>query len=548
MNTKRIYPILIVIGILLAFTPQIGSASFSRWTEPENLSDWHPAFSEPWLVQGKEGTKAIFWIHYDINPNMDSVQARVRHPSSGWGEVESVFGPVEEYPVYPKFAAAPDGTFWVLWAMEDKNQTGDNIRVVAASWTANEPWQTESLSDYETAVRDIDLTVGPDGHIAATWVACASTAGEHEGPCDVRLRRRNPGMTHWESSDSVDAAVTGIIDGRSLVGPQGLVVTIWGEYSQKANGEWMVMSTSFDPGTKTWDFPPKDISDGGFLPGVNHFLSEPTMGADGTVIAGWYKRESLTSNKSKLLCVTRQGASGKWNLPKSLSYYQFPSLENTLHFALGQNGTAVPAWVARRGSISEYILYVNQRDPGSTWLSDPIKVSNWIDRINLAPPQVWPDGSSLLIWTAVDNRRPPSESDTVFWSARSPKGAWGDLGGGQLGGWLSEIFSISLAAGENGSVTTVWGIKDTSQPAGQYAGALAASWTPGKGDIPVFTLTSGYHSIYLDEDGVAVSPDGSSRAAAWVARKYINNPNPTAVEGVFYTHWFNAAYLPMVVK
>jgi hypothetical protein len=141
-----------------------------------------------------------------------------------------------------------------------------------------------------------------------------------------------------------------------------------------------------------------------------------------------------------------------------------------------------------------------------------------------------------------------SESQSVFWSARSPKGDWGDLGKDQLGGWFREVFSISLAAAQDGSVTAVWSVSDSDQPPDQYAGVLAASWKPGQEDFPVSTLTSGYHSIYLNDDGLVINPDGGSRAAAWVARKYINNPNPTAVNGIFYTHWFTGAYLPVVVK
>ncbi len=549
MKIKGNYPALIILGLLLVFTTTLGGASTINWSEPLNLSDWHPAFSEPWLLQGAEGTQALLWIHYDINPNMDSVQARVRQPSGEWIPTESVFGAVEEYYGDPEFAAAPDGTFWALWALVDKTHPGDDILVVAASWTGNGPWQSEAISDYETTVRDIDLSIGPDGHIAATWVACATTTSDDEGPCDVRVRRRNPGVSSWEARDeSLDAAVTGIIDARSLVGHEGLIVTTWGEYSQTTQYEWHIMSSAFDPGLKTWDFPPVDISGGGFFPGQDPFLAEPVMGSDNTVIIGWYIWQASQPTKSRLFSVTRQGGTAKWSLPVPLSDYQIPSVSNSLRFALGQDGTALAVWVEKRGSVSEYALYANQRDPGSTWLKNPVKVTNWINRIVLAEPQVWPDGSSLLLWKAVDNRRPVNESQSVFWSARPPKGNWGGLGSGQLGGWFKEVFSFSLAASDKGNVTAVWGIEDTSQPPGQYAGALAASWIPGNGDIPISTLTSGYHSIYFNNDGVVMSPDGGSKAAAWVARKDINNPNPTAVDAVFYAGAVNQIVLPLVVQ
>lgn len=553
MKIKPIYPILIIMSFLLALTSYLAKASFDNWSDPENLSEWLTNLSNPWLLGSKDGTHVVFWIDYDFATNQDALQARVRYPVGEWSAIESVFGTVEEYPVDPEFAAAPDGTFWALWAMADKNQPGDNMQLVAASWKENGPWQTEPISDYETTVRNIDLSIGPEGHIAATWVACATTSSDDQGPCDVRVRRRNPGAATWElNNDSLDTAIYGIVDARSRVSPEGLIVTTWGEYSQKANDEWLVMSASYDPGLKTWDFPPEEISDGGFMPGMNPFMTKPVMGTDGTVIVGWYMLNPSQPNKSKLYTATRQVSPGKWDLPISLSDYHFPSYGNSLRLALGQDGTAVAAWVEKRGTtLSEYALYANQRDPGDSWLSNPVKITNWIDRIVLAAPQVWPDGSALLLWKAVDYRRPVDESQSVFWSARSPKGDWGDLGDGQLGNWYQEIFSVSAAAADNGGITAVWGIEDTSRPPGEYAGALAASWIPGNGDIPVSTITSGYHSIYLNEQSVLVSPDGATSSAAWGARKYINSPNLTAVDAVFYAVGIGGThrdYLPLVVK
>jgi len=549
MKTKPTFLILIAIGMLLVLPPNMGTASTSAWTEPEILSDWRNGLSTPWLVMGKDGTQAIFWIHYDYANTREALWGRVRPPGGEWSPGKDIFGWRDFSEIFPQFGITPDGKVWAVTVMPDKNQPGDNMQVKAAGWLDIGKWEIDILSAFESEVRDVDLCTGPEGHLAITWVACAASASDDQGPCDVRLRRRKPEAILWEPRDnSIDAAVTGVIDARSLVGAEGLVVTTWGEYSQTSPNEWHVMSSVFDPASKTWEFPPVDISDGGFLPGHDPFLAEPIMGFDGTVIAGWYTRHASQPTKSKLLAVTRQGSTGKWSLPVPLSDYHFPSGSSSLRFSIGQDGSAVAAWVERRGSISEQALYANQRDPGSVWLSIPIKVTNWTDRIVLAEPRVWSDGSGLLLWKAVDDRRPVSESQSVFWSARPPKGDWGDLGSGQLGGWFREVFSVSLAAAQDGSATAVWSISDTTQPPDQYAGVLAASWKPGQGTIPVSSLTSGYHSIYLSEDGVAINPDAGTRAAAWVAEKYINDPNPTEVDGVFYTQTFNGAYLPVVVK
>jgi hypothetical protein len=551
MNTKPIHLILIVMGMLLLFPSNLGNASISAWTEPENLSGWQDGLSPPWLLVGEDGTQAIFWIHYDITNTREAVWGRVRRPGGEWSTAKDIFGWRDFNEVFPQFGITLDGKVWAVTVMPDKSHPGDNLQVKAAGWLDIKKWEIDILSDYESEVRDLDLSTGPEGHLAITWVACATSTSEDQGPCDVRVQRRKPNASLWEPrDDSIDTAVTGVLDARSLVGHEGMVVTTWAEYSQTSEYEWHVMSSTFDPGPKTWEFPPEDISDGGFMLGMDPFLAEPVMGSDGTVVAGWYARHPSQPNKSKLLAVTRQGNPDIWSLPVPLADYHIPSGDNPLRLTVGEDGTAVAAWVQRHDTVSKYALYANQRDPGSTWLSNPIRVTNWNDRIELAAPQVWPDGSSILLWKVVDNGRPVSESQTIFWSARSPKGIWGDLGSSQLDGWYKEVFSVDLAVAKDGSVTAVWGIEDTSQPPGEYAGAMAANWKPGLGDVPVTTLTTGYHSVYLSEDGVVIKPDGSP-AAAWDATKYFNNPNPTAMDAAFYVIGTAGAYqdyLPLVVK
>jgi hypothetical protein len=308
------------------------------------------------------------------------------------------------------------------------------------------------------------------------------------------------------------------------------------------------MAITFDPITKTWEPPPKDISAGEVRSNVWPFVSEPVMGADGTVITAWYQQDPVDFNKADLYSTTRQASTGTWNPPVPLSNVHSASLLLPPKLAVGQNGTAVAAWEQKKSiSIFEYAYYANVRDPGGTWSSTPVQVSGWSDGIDLAPPQVWPDGSSMLVWEVMDLSRDSNENESLFWSARPPHGAWGDMGMGQLGSWLKNIDGVSLAAADDGSITVVWGINDFSRPINQRGEALVANWIPGPGTISIETLTSGYKSVEVNRAGLAVSGDGQTKAAAWLTRKdvaHMTDPD----RAVFYSQvkTARAIYLPLV--
>lgn len=527
-------------------------ASTANWSTPENLSDWHLYVDEPWLLRGDDGTQVVFWMRNDTLLKQESLWGRVRPPGSDWSAVQNIFGWIDYSNFHPELGVTPDGTVWVLWAMPDHSQIGDNMQVKAASWSGNGPWQLEVLSNYETDIRNIDLYIGPDSHIAATWVACASSLSDDQGPCDVRLRRRNPGASAWEVRDeSVDATITGILYGRSLVGPGGMIVTTWAEYSQTTADRWHVMANAFDPIAKTWDSSPEDIAGGEFRTHVWPFLVEPVMGADGTVIVAWYQQDPIDFTKAALHTTTRQASTGNWNLPALLSNVQDAGVIDPPKLAVGQNGTAVAVWEQSKSiSVFEYAVFANVRDPGGTWSSSPVQVSSWSDSINLAPPQVWPDGSSMLLWEVYDGSRASTEDESIFWSARSPNGTWGDMGLGQLGSWFDRVNGFSLAAAGDGSISVGWGVSDYSHPVNQRGKALVANWIPGAGTISIATLTSGYSSVEVDRKyGVVVSGDGQTKAAAWRTSREVEHPTTDPGEGVFYSqvppHTLSI-YLPLV--
>ena len=524
-----------VLTVLLVFTPAL-AASTASWSTPVNLSDWQVRLNEPWVHRGADGTQAIFWMQPHTTLPQDSLWARVRTSGGEGSTAQDIFGWQEYQNFFPQFGVAPDGTVWVLWTIPDLNQTGDNLQVKIASWSGSGPWQIETLSEYETTIRNIDLSLGPDGHLAATWVACASLSPYINGPCALNIRRRFPGASVWELTERLDALTgMGILYGRSLVGPGGMVVTTWGEASQTITDRWHVMTRAYDPALSTWESSPIDVS-GVIRTNMWPFLAQPVMGSDGTVIAAWYKQDPADYNKADLYSATRQASTGTWNSPVPISNIHDAGLLSVPKLAVGQNGTAVIAWEQKKsGTLTlEYAVFANVCDPGDTWGTiPPTQVSDYFNSIDLAAPQVWPDGSMMLLWEAQDDSRDSKEDETILWNSRSPSGTWGDIGQGQLGGWYDSIDGTSVTSAIDGSISVLWGIRDGYQPVDQRAKVQTASWAPGAVTITVDTLQSGYSSVDLSDDSIVGSDDGQTRAAAWLTQKSATSPSDPQY-AVFY--------------
>jgi hypothetical protein len=517
MNTHKVAKVILLLVILLLFTPVL-AASTASWSAPVNLTEWQPPTNEPWMLLAPDGTQAVFWMERDITNNQESLWARLRSPGAEWSPAQNIFGWVD-YTVWPELEVDPDSTFWAVWIMQDKGQVGDNWQVKAASWSTGGPWQVEVISDYETEIGNIDLYIGPEGHLAATWVACATLAPKDQGPCDVRLRRRFPGANVWEPIDySVDHAIKGVLYGRSMVGPGGFTVVTWAESSQIVTNEWHVMSRFYDPITNSWEPTPVDVS-GGFKSNLWPFLAQPVMGFDGTVIAAWYMQDPADFNKADLYSATRSFSTGIWNVPVWISNVQDAGMLSLPKLAVGENGTAVAVWDQKKASaVYEYAVFANVRDPGKIW-GGPIKVSDYMDNLFLAGPKVWPDGSIVLLWEVGNNTLPSTADETLFWSVRSPAGAWGDAGSGQLGEWYDRISGKSLGIAHDGSISVVWGVVDSSQLINQRGGVLAASWHPGDASITSVTLISGFDAVEVSERALVVGPAGMPKSAAWAVQK-----------------------------
>jgi len=538
MNTSLGSKILVIFAVLIIFT-SVFASSTADWSSPENLSDWQLRVTRSWLVLGADGTQAAFWRKIDSVLARESIWARVRLPGDDWGTAQNIFGWIDALNFVPEFEIAPDGTIWALWAMQDpgKPPDVDNMLVKAASCNKCESWDIETLSDHESYINNIDLSLGSEGHLAATWVACASPSWENEGPCDVRVRRRDPGASAWEVRDeSVDLTVEGIVDGRSLVGPGGMIVSIWGETSPTITGKLHVKANAYDPTSKNWQLLPTDISQGAIWPEPWGFFAPSIMGSDGTVIVSWYQLDPADQDDAGLYCTTRQSSTGTWSLSTPVSnILDSDRLVTPFQLSVDQDGTAVVAWVQNDG-LGKVAAFANVRDPGDTWDTTPVvQVSDWSGHIDLATPQVQADGSIVLLWGALYTNRDPIMDESMNWSARSSKGTWGDLGQGQVGGWYAGIRGIDLAAADDGTISALWGVQDYTHPETQRGKILAATWIPGQGPISVDTLSSDVLSVEVGQESLVVSGDGQTRAAAWLRDKVVENSTTDPDEAVFYS-------------
>jgi hypothetical protein len=179
VSTKGMWRLTGLLLLLATSAPAL-SVTDDEWSPPFNLSDWQPDVPDFRLRLGNDGTAAAFW-HVENASNQWSLWARVRPPGDPWQLAANVSGTQEPFPNYLPFywdtGVGPDGTAWLVWAGIDSAQSGDNWFVRAARLPPGGSWQSEPLTDgyYETSVRWVDLQVGPDGDLAAAWVACASS-------------------------------------------------------------------------------------------------------------------------------------------------------------------------------------------------------------------------------------------------------------------------------------------------------------------------------------------------------------------------------------
>jgi hypothetical protein len=555
MKIRRLWNVVMAVA-LLALSPAALAAGGGGWSPPANLSGWQPPMEMHRLALGADGTQAVFWVVYGLPFTYGELWARVRPPGGEWSPAANVSGPVGPLMLwmgqYWNVGVAPDGTVQALWTVRDTSQPPDSdVRVMAATrppggtWTAPEPF-----SGWVTMVRSAGLHVGPDGDMAAVWVACATDSSTlADGPCDVQVRRRPPGAPAWTPAAVIDFSPAGIGRAHARVGPGGLIVAVWVEAAAMMPSSWAVMARAYLPATGMWELSPAELS--GWIeprePNAD-WLAWPVMGPDGTVVVAWIAKTGAGSAQDAQYSNTRVAATGTWSAPPAkISADRDAGELGPPRLAIGQNGTVAAAW-ERRNAAGQQAVYANARDPGGAWGAEAQVSATWLSDVFLSGLEVWPGGTAVVLWQAEDAGRPATADEGLFWSARPPSGAWGGGGQGQLGNWVDRITGAALALRGDGSGAAVWAEVDAGQPANQQAGVRAAIWPAGGPWGAPETLAAGYIGAGVWEGGVKAGPAGGAIAAAWLIVRDVPNPADPGY-AVFFSEWPAwRVYLPVMLR
>jgi hypothetical protein len=546
VSTKGMWRLTGLLLLLATSAPAL-SVTDDEWSPPFNLSDWQPDVPDFRLRLGNDGTAAAFW-HVENASNQWSLWARVRPPGDPWQLAANVSGTQEPFPNYLPFywdtGVGPDGTAWLVWAGIDSAQSGDNWFVRAARLPPGGSWQSEPLTDgyYETSVRWVDLQVGPDGDLAAAWVACASSTDPTQGPCHVKVRRRPAGALSWDPVDQPDQTLGGgILRVAVLVGPGGLTVVLWQEADLSTPARWAIMARAFEPALAGgWEPSPTEVS--GWKPSL--YMAWPVMDPGGTVTAAWVAT-SADPTKEAIYASTRSADTGAWSTPAAISTARdglyYPRL------AVGQNGSVAAIW-AYEPAVTEHYVFANARDVVSTWGAETLlfggpgrRVRYWDLRVGVGP-----DGTATALYGYQETSHPANEDEILRWSVRPPYGGWADGGQGELGGWVGSIQSVALVVGNNSFATAVWAMEDAGRLPGEQWRVLAAVRPPDGPFEPPIVLSDWYQSAWPASSGLVVGRDGRPVLAGWYAQRADDN-----LSAVFYSELLPAGphiYLPLVVR
>jgi hypothetical protein len=430
-----------------------------------------------------------------------------------------------------------------MWVAVDSDQAGDNVAVRFARRPPGGSWQGITLSDgYETAVRRANLYVGSGGHLAAVWVACASYTDPAQGPCHVRVRRKPASAETWLPVEQADEAYSGegISEAHVLVGPGGLTTVLWLQADTSTPANWAVMGRTFSPAPVPggWGASPANLS--GWKKYIE--LSAPVTDPGGTVTAAWNTFAPDGTNRANYAS-TRGATTGTWSGAVAISGFRSGFRLYPPQLAAGQDGTVAAVWVYRAVASESYLL-ANVRDPGSVWGTEAELYGRTSLLIGDVGVGVWPDGSTIVLYSLIDTSRPKAEDEMLRWTARGPRGAWGDAGQGELTGWVTGVGRSDLALGGDGSAVAAWVREDAGRPPGQEHAVYAATWTPGGpfGQPVQVTGWSGYTWL-KPGSGAAVGRDGQPVALVWEAMR----ANPFG-EAVFFSELItggNLVYVPL---
>jgi hypothetical protein len=537
------------------------AAGAPGWSPPLNVSGWYTLGIGQGmrLKMGADGMQAAFWIQA-VSIMEGAIFGAVCPPSGDWSAAENVTGWLTPAiptlnPAYWSAGVGLDGTTWAVWSIVDPAQPGDNVRVKVGHRPPGGTWQTDDLSEWwhGTLPRAVDLHIGPDGDMAAIWAECASLANLSQGPCSMNVRRRLAGATTWETTERLDSLTgAGIAWPHVLVGPAGLTVVVWAEANPSSPSQWGVKARAYTP-SSGWDSSVEDVSDGWLEPRYPNgdWLAQPVMDASGTFITAWTAKTSPGSANDAQYSATRAASTGNWSPPAQISVDHNAGALDTPWLAVGQDGTTIAAWKCEGVGVlaNQYAIFANARDPGGTWSPAEVQVySAWWDGVTLSDLGIWPDGTAVVLWQAVDTSRPATENEGVFWSARHG-GTWGGGGQGQLGLWAEEVNGAALELGGDGSATAIWSIEDASQPVGEQSSVQVAAWPPGGPWGASEPLAAGYKSAFVWHEGLVAGQGGRPVAAVWWVMRDVVNPITTPSYAVFHSQWPEwRIYLPLVIR
>jgi hypothetical protein len=429
------------------------AAGGPHWSPPLDLSGWQFFGEGAELEMGPDGTQAALWDNYNPDSGQIELWVNVYSPDLGWSGAEKLDPKLQ----WASMDIAPDGTVWVMRGITD---TVQGKAQVVMSWRhPGATWQSEPISDWETILRGVDLHIGPDGDMAAAWVACDKLDFSNlaDGTCAVRVRRRPVGALDWEPATRVDNSGAGVWEIHTRVGPGGMTVVLWTEAAALNPDSWAVTARTCAGGV--WSPGPANVS-GWIEPRrLPNWLAEPVMGIDGTAVVAWYAKTSPGSAQDAQYSATREPG-GTWSTPVQISAAHDASACWKPTLALGQGGAAVAAWECTT-SGSQEALFANVRDAGSAWGAET-QVSGSVTRLSLYDLGVWPGGTAMILWGAQDTSLPATADEALFWSARPPSGNWGNGGEGRLGDWVDYVWGGALELGSDGSAFALWTISRTA--------------------------------------------------------------------------------------
>lgn len=547
MSRSRVAKTLGVLLLILSLPPPLLLGAGGGWTSPLNLSNWQNVVSETrhWAAVGADATMLACWTTTDFSSGTEMLWARVRSPAGVWSAAFNPSGALPQNTLSDNHVAckvAPDGTAFVLWRHR-QSTPGTPQQVRGAYRTTAGDWQPLDLTTGTTIdeIRSIDLAIGPNGHRAAVWVGCNTSAGWTT--CFTDGRRGPAGSVQWTPVFHADSDVLFPLGRQAdvatvVVGPGGLTVVVWERYYNAGNRE--LVARAWLPTVGDWE-PGVTVLDTQLNPALAEWLARPVMDPAGAVVVAYNTRLPIMAQNAAHFSVTRNTAGG-WSAPVAISNVHPQGDLRAPRLAVGANGAVIAAWERATGGTTS-VLEADARDTGGAWggLATLTGAQVFVRGFDLG---VSPDGVGWVAWSAEDKSVATLRSNT-FYSRRLPGGAWGSGGQGALDGWYSEAHGMALEVTRDGDAVALWAGSDANQPANQQDRVRAAVFLRGGvGWGAPTTLAQGMQQAAVWWGGLAAAPTDRPLAALWYHRRDVTTGGRTAI--FFAAMDWPEVYLPVV--